>query len=310
MKIFLVAPKSISNHRIPGQSFRYDYAFWNFYFPLLSLGHDVTFFDTSQFGDEELNQLIELKKPELLFCITTGDTRYCPKEPWQTIIDETKKGRLKTFNWFCDDTWRFDSFSREVCNYFHICSTPEKKFIEKYKDIGYDNILYATWHANADFYSNLNVKKENLLSFVGAIRGDRGTFIEAIEELMSVHHPKNASFEDLVHTYANSYIGINFSKNSNNNKTQMKARMFEIPASGTLLFTEYHDNIEECFDINKEIVTFQTVEEMIDKLIFLWGHPSGTNFIEKIALAGHNRFMKEHNSKIRLGKLLQQIGDL
>ena len=303
MKIIIVAPKSISSN-----PFRYDYAFWNFYFPMLSLGHDARFFDTSRLGDDELQKEIESFKPDLLFCIMTGDASYCPREPWQTIASETQKGRLKTFNWFCDDTWRFDSFSKKVCNNFHICSTPEKKFVEEYKKLQYDNIIYATWHANSDFYSNLCTKRDNLISFVGAPRGDRGTFLRALEEGgISVTHPMNASFEDLIFAYSNSQMGINFSKNSNNNKTQMKARMFEIPAAGSLLVTEYHENLSECYEIDKEIVTFGSSVEMIEKINFLSKNPK---IVDNIRNRGHKRFLKEHDSKVRLNMVLNRIKEL
>ena len=52
MKIILIAPKSISKNR-------FDFAFWNFYMPLISLGHQVLFFDTSFRGNEELKKEIE-----------------------------------------------------------------------------------------------------------------------------------------------------------------------------------------------------------------------------------------------------------
>jgi spore maturation protein CgeB len=195
-----------------------------------------------------------------------------------------------------------------VCNNFHICSTPEKKFVEEYKKLQYDNIIYATWHANSDFYSNLRTKRDNLISFVGAPRGDRVTFLRALEEGgISVTHPMNASFEDLIFAYSNSQMGINFSKNSNNNKTQMKARMFEIPAAGSLLVTEYHENLSECYEIDKEIVTFGNSVEMVEKINFLSKNPK---IVDNIRDRGHKRFLKEHDSKIRLNLVLNRIKEL
>ena len=91
MKIFIVAPKTITKHRASESSFRYDLAFWNFFLPLQALGQETYFFDTSVLGDNELKSEIEKRKPDLLFCIMTGDTNYCPKEPWDTIIEETNK---------------------------------------------------------------------------------------------------------------------------------------------------------------------------------------------------------------------------
>ena len=55
MKILLIAPKSIAKNR-------FDYSFWNFYIPLISLGHEVTFFDTSYKNNENLLKLKNKKE--------------------------------------------------------------------------------------------------------------------------------------------------------------------------------------------------------------------------------------------------------
>ena len=305
MKIFLVAPKSISNHRKPGQSFRYDYAFWNFYFPLLSLGHEVTFFDTSHLGDQELQPAIEKVKPELLFCIMTGDTNYTPQEPWDTVKQETKKGRLKTFNWFCDDSWRFDGFSSNVCHNFHACSTPEQRFVEKYKEIGYNNIIYGTWHANADFYAHIGAQKHSRVGFIGAPTGDRQQVLDGLRRKeVEVLHPERASFEDLLYTYHSSLLGLNLSKNPANMQRQVKGRLFEIPATQTLMITETTPDVENYFVPDRDIITFDSFPELAEKVKFLLSKPA---LAKKIAQTGFAHFMKHHESKVRLASVLEQI---
>lgn len=297
MKIFLIAPKSITKNR-------FDYSFWNFYITLSSLGHETTFFDTSYKTNKNLLEELEIKKPDLLFCIMTGDPNYCLEEPWETIENETKKGRLKTFNWFCDDTWRFEDFSKKVCKFFHYCSTPEKNFLEEYKKIGYNNILYATWHANSDLYSNNFKQEENLLCFVGQMHSpERSVYINALNNNnLFVYNPQQISFEDLIFSYSNSLIGLNFSKNKG--KTQTKARVFEITATNSLLVTEYYDELEEHFVENKEIISFKNENELIEKIKFF---NKNKNIARKIAENGHKKFLKEHDSKIRLSKLLKEI---
>jgi spore maturation protein CgeB len=308
MKIFIVAPKTITKHRISKSSFRYDLAFWNFFLPLQALGHETYFFDTSALGNEELKSEIEKRKPDLLFCIMTGDSNYCPKEPWEAIIDETNKGRLITFNWFADDTWRFDNFSSQVCTNFHACSTPELACVEKYKDMGYDNITYATWHANSDLYSGLYPPKSNLLAFIGALHGDRSSYLNTITNSgIHVSYVDNASFEDMIWTYSNAKIGLNFSKNFNNGLSQMKCRMFEIPAAGSMLLTEYHENLENCYAIDKDIVTFRNSRELVEKLKYLNKNPT---IVDRIAENGNKRFLEEHDSKVRLEKVVKWIQSL
>lgn len=311
MKIIFVAPQSITLHRHQNTPFRFDYGFWNFYLPLLSLGHDVKFFDSSVLGNRHLKKMIGDFKPDLLFCVMTGSPLYCPDEPWETVIEETRKGNIKTFNWYCDDSWRFEDFSSRTCKFFHHCSTPEKKFLENYKEIGYDNIHYAPWHANSDLYSRLKEgsKRHPRFSFVGALRGDRKTAIDLLESKGNqVHTPQDTSFEDMLWAYSSSFAALNFSKNSTNKETQMKARMFEVPATGALLVTEYSKDLENCYNIGREIVTFSTEDQLLGIAEDINYHRNmGSRKYEKIAERGYERFLKDHDSKVRLKKLLEDI---
>ena len=106
--------------------------------------------------------------------------------------------------------------------------------------------------------------------------------------------------------YSRSKIGLNFSKNMNGQeiKTQMKARMFEVPGAKTLLLTEYTDGIEEFFEIDKEIVCFSQPEELLEKIQHFLQNPGLMN---AIAHNGHQRFLKEHESHVRLKNVLKGI---
>ena len=304
-RIILVAPKSTSRQDDPAAAFRYDLALWNFYLPLASLGHHVAFFNTLHFGNERLEELVASFEPHLIFSIMTGDKFLVPDEPWEAIANETKRGNIRTFNWFCDDTWRFETFSSKACKYFHACSTPEKAFVDRYKEIGYNNILYATWHANSDLYTGLSLPRTHDISFAGVLRGDRQIYFDKLKEAnMDMVHKKNMSFEDMIEMYSRSRIGLNLSKNSNNGKTQMKARTFEIAATTTPLLTEYHEDLEGNFLINEEILTFKTPEEMVEKAKYLHKNP---DYALYVAQNGLSRFIKDHDSRVRLGNLLGQM---
>ncbi len=305
MKIMLVAPRSISRHSLNQVPFRFDYAFWNFYIPLMSIGHMVSFFDTSVFGNKEFKSEFERFSPDLIFCIMTGDKSICPDEPWESIKTITESGRCKTFNWFCDDTWRFESFSSEICKNFHFCSTTERSLIEKYFGIGYRNIRYANWHSNPDLYSTVYCQKRSLLGFIGNMNYDREKYISHLaSNTFPVHSIRNASFEDMLHLYSSSLVGLNFTKSASDGRRQMKARIFEIPATRTMLLTEEVEGIEEFFEVEKEIMTFKDENDLLDKVVWINKNPDKAF---EIGLAGNRRFLMEHTSQIRLEKLLRSL---
>lgn len=298
MNIIIVAPKMSSTTPI-----RFDYAFWNFYIPLLKLGHKVSFFDTSKLGNKDLKIYIDKLKPDLLFCIMTGNSGYCPDEPWETISQETSKGNINTFNWFCDDSYRLNSFSKNVCNLFRWCSTPEKKYIKNYKDFGYTNIIYSTWHANSDVYYQGDLPKVFDLSFIGGMHGDRISYLNYLSQNSKKVTTSNnkLSFEDMIYVYCSSKVCLNFTKDASNAQTQMKARIFEILATKSILLTEYTEDLDNCFR-KESLFTFTTKEELLDKIDWI-----SNNDCKDLQEECYSNFLLNHDSSVRLKNLLDTI---
>lgn len=317
MKILLVLNKYIFRDSIP----RIDLGYWIFKIPLVDLGHEVYFYDTVNPIEKDFGKIVESFKPDLIFCCMTGNAQMAPYEPWEEIEKETLSGRTKTFNWFCDDTWRFENFTKEVCNKFTVCSTPEPKYVQKYKDIGYSNVIVGPWHSNIDFHP-IALQKDLDVSFCGVPNEDRVQYSKLLlNNGINFHYHYGLTHEDMLYSYSRSKIGLNFSKNLNaadkqlqvlrapgpfrhRDKAQMKARMFEVPASKTLLLTEYTENLEDFFEIDKEIICFDNPSELLAKSKYLLEHP---NIMNKITEQGHQRFLKEHESHVRLKKVLQEI---
>ena len=286
-----------------------DGGWWYLYLPLKELGHEVYLYDTVDPLEKDFKKVVEGFKPELIFCVMTGDRLIGPYEPWELLKAETNSGRTKTFNWFCDDTWRYNAFSRHACHFFNVCSTPEPEYVHRYISEGYSNIIVGAWHANINLYPRLIYKDKNInMSFMGALNNTRKEFFQRHHEI-PISMFSGISQEEMLDVHAKSKIGVNLSVNENDpeKKTQMKQRMFEIPAAQTLLFTQYHGAVESFFEPDREIVTFNSDEEFIEKSKFLLANQ---RVVEKIAMAGHKRFLAEHESKVRLTKILDRIKEL
>ena len=126
-----------------------------------------------------------------------------------------------------------------------MCSTPEPDYIEKYRSIGYDNIILGSWHVNSEFYHKTDFEDRDIdISFIGNMTPSRKAFFDATT--ISVKNIFGVSNEELFSVHGRSKIGINLSTNDNDpqKKTQMKQRVFEIPAGGGLLLTEHHDALQ------------------------------------------------------------------
>ena len=282
-----------------------DTGYWYTYLPLKQLGHEVYWYDTVDPDEKDYNKIVETFKPDLIFCCMTGNPDITPYEPWQSIKKETDSGRIKTFNWFCDDTWRYDNFSKNACHYFNVCSTPEQPRVADYKKDGYNNIIVANWHANSKFYeAKAYEDKKTDISFIGYLTASRKSFFNRVD--LPITFLSGITQEELFDAHTTTKIGINLSHNDNDTqgKTQMKQRIFEVPAGGAMLLTQYHEGIEDYYEIDKEIVTFKSSDEFCKKAKFLIDNPKISRAISE---KGYKRFVKEHDSAIRLEQTLKKI---
>ena len=273
--------------------------------PLEEMGHEVYFYDTVDPEEPDFDKVEASFKPDLIFCCFTGNPYITPHEPWQSIQRITYQGKVKTFNWFCDDTWRFDDFSSRACWFFNKCSTPEPAYVKKYEEIGYDNIIVGGWYANKKYYTPIKYESKDIeLSFVGGLNPHRKEFLSSVDVPVTI--AQSLSITDLFKFYCRSKIGINLSVNANDpqKKTQMKGRVFELAAAGSTVLTEYHEGLKEFFEFDREIVTFKDVEEFKEKVDYLEAHPMEA---QQIARRGRERFLKDHESKIRLSRILEHI---
>jgi len=81
-------------------------------------------------------------------------------------------------------------------------------------------------------------------------------------------------------------------------------RMFELTGVGTCLLTDNKSNINKFFTPDKEIVTYNNIDECIEKITWLTDNPAAT---KQIAEAGQKRTLKDHNYKIRAEQLNEII---
>ncbi len=92
------------------------------------------------------------------------------------------------------------------------------------------------------------------------------------------------------------------------NRDTYTRRCFEIPASGTMMLSEYSDDLANLFEEGKEIVFFKDKEEMINKIKFYLAHDHQRI---SIANAGLQRVRKDgHDIDSRASQLLLFIDSI
>jgi len=90
-------------------------------------------------------------------------------------------------------------------------------------------------------------------------------------------------------------------------RKSMSARMYTAVGCGAFYMCQYVNGIEEILEPGKEIVTFQSEQEMIDMIRY---YLKNDGLRTKIAYAGRTRVLKEHTYEIRIGQMMKIIQDV
>lgn len=78
------------------------------------------------------------------------------------------------------------------------------------------------------------------------------------------------------------------------------ARLFEATGMGTCLVTDWKQNLHELFEPEKEVVTYNSKEECVEKIAWLLNHEAEASSIAK---AGQSRTLRDHTIRKRAEKV-------
>jgi spore maturation protein CgeB len=84
-------------------------------------------------------------------------------------------------------------------------------------------------------------------------------------------------------------------------------RTFEATAAGAMLLTNYTPNLEKLFEIGKEVVTYSSVNDLIDKISY---YAMQDEERSTIASKGAARSRGDHSYDIRARQFISIINDL
>ena len=115
------------------------------------------------------------------------------------------------------------------------------------------------------------------------------------------HHHGEVWGLDMYRTLAQSRITLNrhidVAENYANNM-----RLYEATGMGACLVTDWKENLHTLFEPEKEVVTYRSADELVGKVKYLLANDKER---AKIAKAGQERTLKEHNYHNRMRELLE-----
>ena len=182
MVILYVAMKHDYGKPEQGLSFEH----WNFYDALARMGHTILYFDfmtlLERRGRAGMNRrLLEVartERPALMFTVLFRDE--IEAAVVRRLPDEAG---MVTLNWFCDDQWRFDDFSRRWTPFFTWVVTTASSALPRYARAGLRNVIKSQWACNHFAYRRLpGVPLKYDVTFIGQPHGGRREIILALRE--------------------------------------------------------------------------------------------------------------------------------
>lgn len=300
---------------------------------------------------ERLLQFVEAEDPAFVFFILR-EYEIFPK----TLLK--LKTKYKTINWFCDDAWRFDSFTKYAAKYFTYCITVDKYSISKYQKIGKTNVILSQW-ASFDYAENVNLNTDDYkydVSFIGGKNPTREWIINYLKKnniyvecFGAGWDGGKVSYEMIKDICLNSKINLNLSnsvskdirllkyliwrlfitflnipvkkpkkslynlkfylssiKNYFFGKKRVetiKARNFEIPGCGGFQLSQFALEIEDFYQIGKEISVFSNIDDLVTQINYYLKYNETR---EKIRKAGYLR-TREHTYHARINEIIKSL---
>ena len=117
----------------------------------------------------------------------------------------------------------------------------------------------------------------------------------------------------MIRVFNQSRINLNLTKASTSSQgaqddekaEQIKTRSFEIPGCGGFQLSESAENLENYYEMDKEIVCFEDIRDLKEKICY---YLSNEDERAAIAQAGYERTLREHTYVHRFTDIFKQLG--
>jgi len=177
-----------------------------------------------------------------------------------------------------------------------------EQYLEKFHGL----VKYAAWFPNAypsDLIApNALVSRNVPVGFCGSSIPRRNAILDAIEKKVKIKRDTFVIGSDMVDALSSYQIAFNY-----NIADDINYRTFEATAAGAMLLTNYTPNLEKLFDIGKDIIVYDSIEDAIEKIAFYASH---ADLRESIAGSGSIRSHSQHSYDVRANQLISIIDEL
>ncbi|MDE2438432.1 MAG: glycosyltransferase, partial [Patescibacteria group bacterium] len=223
----------------------YSLEHYNFYDSLVAMeggAHEIVYFAFDEVMNaqgknamnRELLRVVRQEKPNFCFFVLFNNEIY--KETLQEIKEHS--GAV-TYNWFCDDHWRFHNFSKHYTPYFHWVSTTDSAAPEKYHRAGFHHVLKTQWACSDSLYKPYPLSQQYDVLFIGQPYGERTHIINSIKDAgmrvdcFGYGWPNGRVWgEGMIQKFSEGKINLNFARSSGTLSLKKFGKIFFSKAGG------------------------------------------------------------------------------
>lgn len=247
-------------------------------------------------------------------------------------LAELRSRGVITVLWFVEDYLRF-TYWREMAKFYDFVFTIQKgECIEKIKAAGAGEVHYLPTACDPSFHAPLVLSEEDKktwgspISFVGAGYHNRqqmfATLADQPFKIWGSEWPTGKPFDRLVQEEARrikpeEYIKIfnatevNLNLHSSSERDGVdpsgdfvNPRTFELASAGAFQLCDERQLLPELFEPGKEVITFNSLQDMKDKIAYYLNHPEERRAVTERA---RERAIKDHSYERRLEQMLAMV---
>lgn len=187
-------------------------------------------------------------------------------------------------------------------NKFNVVLNSTKRYIEYFKE----HVEYGFWFPNG-YPSDLiqpskNVGRTHGVGFCGSSIQKRNMLLDIVERKFPIKRDIFVIGNDMVESLSSYKIAFNY-----NIADDINFRTFEATGAGAMLLTNRTPDVEKLFEIGKEIVVYESLEDLYAKLEYYLNNEEKR---KQIAKAGYIRSARDHTYDKRSEQLIAIIDDI
>jgi hypothetical protein len=235
--------------------------------------------------------------------------------------------------WNCDDDWRWADYSSIWAQFYTYMVTTYRSIYEENKN-KYSNLILSQWGCTG-ISEGIQIGKDINFSFIGGFHGKRkqynnylkkktgiisygngappigiiDNFKKGISQIIRIPwNPPNTIILDQIdvnNIWNRSKISFTPLESGNGDKLQIKARIFDMGLSGTLMICSKNPLIDEFYDEDIEYISYEEIHECAEKVKFYLKNENARNSISN---SYYLRTKKEHMWHSRFSKIFNEIG--